>query len=423
MARKPTGQLYENRSKVTGKVTSYGVRFRHGGKRRYVTLDVANRREAEAAMTHLMADVQRGLWTAPEDRAPEPEPQTMPTFAEFASEWFHGRVAEGLSEKGQQDVLWRLGHLRHLGPVSLDRIGVEDVDRLRRAKLSEGRLSPSSINKLIATLGAVLEVAVEYEHVPRNVAKGKRRRLRVSRPARTYLDRAEHVAALLDAAGTLDASGRDAPHRRPLLAVLVFAGLRIGEALDLRWRDVDLAGGRLRVHGTKTAAASRTVEILPALRDELLAYAAACRDRRPDGLVFGTAPAGDRYPGGAQRSPSNVRNRVLGRAVEDANATLSARGVPQLPDGLTPHSLRRTFASILVALGHDPAVVMRQMGHTTPHMTLGVYAAAMDWADGERERLRALVEGTKWQEMGNTDSEALDPRPSDAIPVQDDSAV
>lgn len=36
---------------------------------------------------------------------------------------------------------------------------------------------------------------------------------------------------------------------------------------------------------------------------------------------------------------------------------------------------------------------MRQMGHTTPHMTLGVYAAAMDSAVGERERLRALVEG------------------------------
>ncbi len=34
-------------------------------------------------------------------------------------------------------------------------------------------------------------------------------------------------------------------------------------------------------------------------------------------------------------------------------------------------------------------------------MTLGVYAAAMEWADGERERLRALVEGTKWQETGN----------------------
>jgi hypothetical protein len=44
------------------------------------------------------------------------------------------------------------------------------------------------------------------------------------------------------------------------------------------------------------------------------------------------------------------------------------------------------------------------MGHTTPHMTLGVYAAAMDWADGERDRLRALVNG---QEMGNTVPERL----------------
>lgn len=36
---------------------------------------------------------------------------------------------------------------------------------------------------------------------------------------------------------------------------------------------------------------------------------------------------------------------------------------------------------------------MRQMGHSTPHFTLGVYAGAMDWSEGERERLCALVEG------------------------------
>ncbi|MEA2406944.1 MAG: integrase [Thermoleophilaceae bacterium] len=75
------------------------------------------------------------------------------------------------------------------------------------------------------------------------------------------------------------------------------------------------------------------------------------------------------------------------------------------PDGLTPHSLRRTFASVLVALGRDPAVVMRQMGHTTPHMTLGVYAAAMVWGDDERRQLRALVEGRfevpDGRELGN----------------------
>ena len=80
---------------------------------------------------------------------------------------------------------------------------------------------------------------------------------------------------------------------------------------------------------------------------------------------------------------------MLACAVAVANAELKRRGEVALPDALTPHSLRRTFASLLVALGRDPAVVMRQMGHTSPQMTLGVYAAAMQWTDDERERLRA----------------------------------
>ena len=45
------------------------------------------------------------------------------------------------------------------------------------------------------------------------------------------------------------------------------------------------------------------------------------------------------------------------------------------------------------------------MGHLTPHMTLGVYAAAMDWADGERDRLRALVEGEKMESVSPFRSE------------------
>jgi hypothetical protein len=58
-----------------------------------------------------------------------------------------------------------------------------------------------------------------------------------------------------------------------------------------------------------------------------------------------------------------------------------------------------------VALGWDPARVMRALGHTTPGMTLGVYAAAMDWADGEAEQLRALVEGDDWAPTGTKAAE------------------
>ena len=45
-----------------------------------------------------------------------------------------------------------------------------------------------------------------------------------------------------------------------------------------------------------------------------------------------------------------------------------------MPKKLTPHSLRRTFASVLVALGEDPAYVMAQLGHTDASFTLSVYA-------------------------------------------------
>lgn len=52
-----------------------------------------------------------------------------------------------------------------------------------------------------------------------------------------------------------------------------------------------------------------------------------------------------------------------------------------------------TFASLLIAIGKDPAYVMRQMGHTSPTMTLGLYAQVMDGAEADRERLRQLVDG------------------------------
>jgi len=413
MARKPTGQLYENRGKG-GRVTSYGVRFRFGGKRRYVTLDATTRKEAEAAMTHLIADVQRGLWSPPEARAPEPAPREMPTFYEFASSYLDaqraegGRHGRGLSKKGDVDLCWRLN--KHLLPffaaMPLNRIDVATVDRFRLAKVKEGVLSAGSINKMLMTLAAILELAVEHEYIERNPAKGRRRRLNAGKPRRSYLATAEHIEALLVAAGAVDGeeTRRTEPWRRALLATLVFSGLRIGEGLDLRWGDVDLASGRLRVRGTKTDAAVRVVELLPVLRDELASYAASRSERAKDERVF-TSSRGGRV------SESNVRNRALALAIETANEALAEDGCEPLPEGLTPHSLRRTFASILVALGRDPAVVMRQMGHTTPHMTLGVYAAAMDWAPEERARLVTLVNG---QEMGSSVSREGSEAPSES---------
>jgi integrase/recombinase XerC len=193
---------------------------------------------------------------------------------------------------------------------------------------------------------------------------------------------------LLDAAAELDKGSRaDGQHvnRRAQLATLVFAGLRISEFLALRWRDVDLAGGWITVGKTKTDAGHRKVKVRPVLRDVLLRLRAHYPDAGQDAYVFGTAQ-------GKPQNASNVRSRVLTKSVERANERLQDAGEPPLP-ALTPHGLRRSFASLLYGIGELPAVVMQELGHTDPGLALSIYAHAMRRDDGENERLRALVEG------------------------------
>ncbi len=122
------------------------------------------------------------------------------------------------------------------------------------------------------------------------------------------------------------------------------------------------------------------------LHNELTVYKAQAPNVTPDGLVFATAA-------GTELIQGNIRRRVLDKAVEKANEKLTEAGDVPLPDGLTPHKLRHTFASILVALGVDPGSVMDQLGHTDPGFTLRVYRHGMRGDSATKEKLRALVEG------------------------------
>ena len=171
--------------------------------------------------------------------------------------------------------------------------------------------------------------------------------------------------------------------RRAILSTLVFSGLRIGELIELRWRDVNLADGKITVRASKTDAGVRRVDLLPVLSDVLGTHKAGA-GARPDERVFPTLAGGP-------LNPSNVRNRILTRAAERANEHLEAAGAAPLPDGLSPHKLRHTFASLLVALGTDAGDVMDQLGHTDPAFTLQVYRHWMRRDRESKEQLRALV--------------------------------
>jgi integrase len=288
-----------------------------------------------------------------------------------------------------------------LGELRLSEITLARVDDYKRAMLREQKaiaeardrgediphrpLSRETINKTLVRLGQILAAAKRHGYVTDNPAREEGVKFRTRQPQRSYLDSAAQIEALLAATRELDAEATRYRHvgRHAMVATLVFAGLRLGEALSLHWRDVDLAGGWLRVKeegDAKTEAGTRRVKIRPALHDVLAERKATAKDG-PDDLVFATE-------NGKPHSQSNVRRRIVAKAADRASEKLET----PLP-AITPHSLRRTFMSVLYALGEPPTVVMAEVGHADPKLSLRIYAQAMRRDPEEVERLRALVNG------------------------------
>jgi integrase len=309
MARRSTGQVIE-RKRSRGAV--YALRFFAAGERQYVTLGTAqegwSRRRAEDELAATMASVRAGSWAPPPPTLPI---EREPTFHEFASDWYTANEP-GWAEETRTNYRWQLSHhlLPHFKDHLLRQITVAEVDHYREAKQREGRLSAGQINKTITRLGQILDVAHERELIDRNPVRvnPKRRKLKAQKPRPVYLDSAGQIAAVLDAASTLDAKlNARTGGRRPFMATLIFAGLRIGEACALKRHHVNLPAGRIEVPGTKTDAAARDVDLLPVLRDELGTYLASrgeVGDRRHLGARKGT--------NGHQRRSDRPRARAAG---------------------------------------------------------------------------------------------------------------
>ena len=349
--------------------------------RQLVLIDLGNGTFALADTT-----INTGAATPP----PTPVPVATPTFSTVADEWWDLHVKH-LSKATQTDYRWRLE--RHLkswfGDTPIGEIKIRGIDEYRSAKLSEDPpLSGASVNKMIMMIATILDFAIEAELIEDNPARGRKRRVKVVRKPRTHLDRAEQIEALLEAAQQLDeeATDRDSHiERRAMVATLVFAGLRIGELCDLLWGDVDLDAGWLYVRRSKTPAGVRQVRIRGALLEELQGVGERATSSALDVPVFATRE-------GNTPTPHNVRKRVICKSAKRAEKLMAARG-GLFPEKITPHSLRRTFASLLFAIGEPHPVVMLEMGHTTAEMTLGIYAHAIRQSENEAHGIAKLVSG------------------------------
>ena len=401
MARESTGQVVERKGKHG---ITYAARVRAYRERHYLTLgyswDGYTRRRADTELQNILADIRRGTWQPPQP-TPAPPPAKDPTFHEFASQWFESRRHE-VSPRSVEDYQWAL--TRHLLPFfkdhRLSQITIAEVDRYRTGKVRDrerkkGRsLSNRSINATIALLAQVLETAVEYEHIQFNPARGRRRRLKAAQPTRTWLE-PEQVKPLLEATVRGLRGGKTMPdlRMRTLFATGICTGLRIGELLALRWRDVNLAQGRLTVIDSKTEAGrGREIDLWPELREELAVYKAEARHADPADYVFATST-------GKADTRSNIAKR-LKRAAERANEALADGDTPPISPGLSPHSLRRTFALLLYLRGENPVYVMHQMGHTDPKLALRIYTKVMgeQRRRGPGARLVGVLDGAMWTE-------------------------
>ena len=207
-------------------------------------------------------------------------------------------------------------------------------------------------------VSSILGLAVRYGVLPHNAmrdvrpAKASAARTTVRDTSRAFT-RAERDQVLVVAD---EHDGAEHADVADLVWFLAGTGVRIGEALTIRWRDLDLDAGSVHVRGTKTAGSTRDLSLPVWLVERL-------QDRAhrvgTTGLVF-------RSPGNSTdpHKPRDKRNvlRVVRSVLDDA-------GHPWA----TPHTFRRTVASLMDEAGLPIALAADQLGHADAAMTARVY--------------------------------------------------
>ncbi len=208
-----------------------------------------------------------------------------------------------------------------------------------------------------SVVSSVIALAVRYGALPynamREVRPAKASAAKTSeRDSTRALSRAERQHVLEVADTHHSAIAADVTD---IVYFLAGTGVRISEALGQLWEDVDLEAGTVLVRGTKTVHSQRLLSLPEWL---LLRLKARATVKRPTGLVFASPGTRERLK---QRDRRNVA-RVFRQVLDDA-------GFPWA----TPHTFRRTVATLLDEAGLPIALAASQLGHADPAMTARVY--------------------------------------------------
>jgi integrase len=289
------------------------------------------------------------------------------TVGEYLEQWLvdsvWGTVRSSTFERHEQIV--RVHVNPTLGRVRLKNLTPPHVRGLIAGRLESG-LASATVRKIHSTLHKALSQAVSDGLIPRNAADVK-----APRPA------PEEMRPLSEgeARTLLEAARGD--RFEALYALAITTGLRRGELLGLRWDDVDLEGGTLRVgralvreggrHAvgeTKTRRGRRQVRLTPRTVNALKAHRKRQLEEKlrltglyeDSGLIFATQR-------GTAVNPENLIRRSF-------KPLLNRAGLPDIRF----HDLRHTCATLLLARGVHPKLVQELLGHATIAMTLDTYS-------------------------------------------------
>lgn len=350
------------------------------------------RKAAAAELGDILSEVRQGAHVVPKKL----------TVGDWLDQWLEGLQLEQ-STRASYEKNVRLHLKPHIGGVQLQSLTGARLSALYRELEKSGRqdhkagtgLSPRTVRYCHTIMKAALSDAVNQGLVASNAAdKAKPPSARASQAPDMHPWTGAQLNTFLS---WLEASvGPDAPPKRgrpvqpaiyPALRTLAFTGMRRGEALALRWRDLDLTNARLAVRrsvgvvkkkgegervveGPTKSARPRVID----LDEQTVLFLKAWRRERgaaslqlvhEDSLIFGDLEGGFLHP--ERFSRTFVEKQEQCRR--------SGTGV-DLP-AIHLHDLRHTHATLLLQAGVPVKVVSERLGHANVTITLNIYAHVM----------------------------------------------
>jgi integrase len=358
----------------------YDVAREEGGRHIVYRSFKGTRREAQAELARLLARAADGGHVDPSKLTVAEHVRAR--FKQWqASGEISPKTAEGYAGLIERHIV------PHIGGKLLQKLTTRDVETWHSTLLTSGRkgrygspdgqagVSTRTIGHAHRVLSKALREGMRHDLVLKNVAA---------------IQRAPKVAA--DAMGILTPeqvaelpAKLDGHPLGPPTLIALFTGIRRGEALALRWGNVDFAGKIIKVRESLEATKA-------GLRFKAPKSKAGVRDITLPAIVIEILHA--------HRKALLERRLVLGQGkLADADLVFPAwDGSPQHPDafgstwiklarelglGVSFHGLRHTHASQLIDAGVDVVTIARRLGHSSPAITLNVYAHLFRKDDGK----------------------------------------